>query len=87
MPALAGDIALDRVTYRADERAPPVLREADLSIVAGEILGIVGPSGSGKSTIANLIQGLVQPADGRVLVDATDIAHISPAQLDRKSVV
>jgi len=81
MPALAGDIALDRVTYRADERAPPVLREADLSIVAGEILGIVGPSGSGKSTIANLIQGLVQPADGRVLVDGTDIAHLSPAQL------
>ena len=81
MPALAGEIALERVTYRADERAPPILREADLSVVAGEILGIVGPSGSGKSTIANLIQGLVQPADGRVLVDGTDIAHISPAQL------
>ena len=31
MPALAGDIALDRVTYRTDERASPVLREADLS--------------------------------------------------------
>lgn len=81
IPPLAGDIALDRVTYRADERGPAILRDADLNVMAGEILGIVGPSGSGKSTIANLIQGLVLPVDGRVLVDGTDIAHISPAQL------
>jgi ABC-type bacteriocin/lantibiotic exporter with double-glycine peptidase domain len=81
MPALSGEIALERVTYRTDERGALVLRDADLEIAAGEILGIVGPSGSGKSTIANLIQGLVQPTDGRVLVDGTNIAHLSPAQL------
>ncbi len=81
MPALVGDIALERVTYRAHDRGPPILREADLTIAAGEIIGIVGPSGSGKTTIANLVQGLVSPTDGRVLVDGTDIAHISPAQL------
>ena len=81
MPALTGDIALERVTYRAHDRGPPILREMDLSISAGEIIGLVGPSGSGKTTIANLVQGLVTPTDGRVLVDGTDIAHISPAQL------
>jgi HlyB family type I secretion system ABC transporter len=81
MPALSGDIALERVTYRAHDRGPLILRETDLSIAAGEIIGLVGPSGSGKTTIANLVQGLVTPADGRVLVDGTDIAHISPAQL------
>ena len=81
MPALQGDIALERVTYRAEDRGPAILREADLAVAAGEILGIVGPSGSGKTTIANLVQGLVVPTDGRVLVDGTDIAHISPAQL------
>ena len=48
---------------------------------AGEIIGIVGPSGSGKTTIANLVQGLHQPSAGRVLVDGTDVAHLSPAQL------
>src|SRR5262249_3518050 len=46
-----------------------------------EIIGLVGPSGSGKTTIANLVQGLHRPSGGRVLVDDTDIAHLSPAQL------
>jgi ABC-type bacteriocin/lantibiotic exporter with double-glycine peptidase domain len=81
MPTLSGEITLERVTYRAHERGAPILREADLTVAAGEIVGIVGPSGSGKTTIANLVQGLVGPSDGRVLVDGTDIAHISPAQL------
>jgi ABC-type bacteriocin/lantibiotic exporter with double-glycine peptidase domain len=81
MPPLAGEITFEGVTYRPDDRVPPVLQEADLDIAAGEIVGIVGPSGSGKTTIANLVQGLFRPSGGRVLVDGTDIAHISPAQL------
>lgn len=81
MPALSGEIAFERVTCRVHDRGPPILREAEFTIAAGEIVGIVGPSGSGKTTIANLVQGLVSPVDGRVLVDGTDIAHISPAQL------
>ena len=81
MPALAGDIVFDRVSYRADAEAPTILQDAHFSVVAGEILGIVGPSGSGKTTIANLVQGLFRPTGGRVLIDGNDIAHISPAQL------
>ena len=81
MPALIGDIVFERVTYRADDQAPAILQDTDLAVAAGEILGIVGPSGSGKTTIANLVQGLFKPIAGRVLVDGTDIAHISPAQL------
>jgi ABC-type bacteriocin/lantibiotic exporter with double-glycine peptidase domain len=81
MPPLVGDIAFERVTYRPDDHVPAVLQDADLDIAAGEILGIVGPSGSGKTTIANLVQGLFKPSGGRVLVDGTDISHISPAQL------
>lgn len=81
MPALAGDIVFDRVSYRADPEAPAILQDAHFSVAAGEILGIVGPSGSGKTTAANLVQGLFRPTSGRVLIDGTDIAHISPAQL------
>ncbi|MGQ0583747.1 MAG: peptidase domain-containing ABC transporter [Reyranella sp.] len=81
MPPLVGDIAFERVTYRPDDHVPAVLQDADLDIAAGEILGIIGPSGSGKTTIANLVQGLFKPSGGRVLVDGTDISHISPAQL------
>ncbi len=81
MPPLTGQVSLERVTWRVDDQAPAVLHDADLEIAAGEIIGIVGPSGSGKTTIANLVQGLFRPTGGRVLVDGTDIAHLSTAQL------
>lgn len=81
MPALVGEVVFEHVSYRVDEQAPPILRDTNLAVAAGEILGIVGPSGSGKTTIANLVQGLFKPTTGRVLIDGTDIAHISPAQL------
>jgi PrtD family type I secretion system ABC transporter len=81
MPPFAGEVVFERVSYRAEEQAPAILRQVDLAMAAGEIIGIVGPSGSGKTTIANLLQGLFRPTDGRVLIDGTDIAHISPAQL------
>ncbi|WP_421994754.1 peptidase domain-containing ABC transporter [Reyranella sp.] len=81
MPALTGGIVFEQVGFRPDERRPAVLQDADIDIAAGEILGIVGPSGAGKSTLANLLQGLYRPTAGRVLVDGTDLAHLSPALL------
>lgn len=78
---LSGEIALDRVAYRVDDAAPPILQGVDLTIFAGEIIGFVGPSGSGKTTIANLLQGLVAPTSGRVTIDGDDIAHLPPARL------
>ena len=81
MPPLAGNVTFERVTYRASDHMPAILQDADLDIAAGEILGIVGPSGSGKTTIANLVQGLASPTAGRVMVDGTDVSHLSPAQL------
>jgi ABC-type bacteriocin/lantibiotic exporter with double-glycine peptidase domain len=81
MPALVGEVVFERVSYRVDDHAPLILRDTNLAVAAGEILGIVGPSGSGKTTIANLVQGLFKPTAGRVLIDGTDIAHLSPAQL------
>ena len=81
MPPIQGEVTFERVTYRFDDNSPPILIDADLKVAPGEVLGIIGPSGSGKTTIANLVQGLFKPASGRVLVDGTDISHISPAQL------
>ena len=81
VPSFAGEVCLENVTYQPQPNGPAILKACDLEIAAGEILGIVGPSGSGKTTIANLIQGLFKPTEGRVLVDGSDIAHISPAQL------
>ena len=44
----------------------------DLSIETGRFVSLVGPSGCGKSTLFNVIAGLLQPTEGRVLIDGED---------------
>src|SRR5262245_56955760 len=44
----------------------------DLKIDAGRYVSLVGPSGCGKSTLFNIIAGLIQPTEGRVLIDGED---------------
>ncbi len=62
-------IELRGVSHRYDDR--PVLADLDLHLTEPRI-GIVGANGSGKSTFARLLNGLVVPTDGRVLVDGLD---------------
>ncbi|MCX5579980.1 energy-coupling factor ABC transporter ATP-binding protein [Kaistia terrae] len=62
-------IVLEAVSHDFDGR--PVLVEIDLALPERRI-GIVGANGSGKSTFARLLNGLVLPKTGRVLVDGTD---------------
>ncbi len=51
----------------------PVLRNLNLDVRAGEILGLVGNNGSGKSTLAKLLAGILAPQRGKVLIDGRDI--------------
>jgi ATP-binding cassette subfamily C protein len=62
-------VRLDSVSFRYEEAAEPALVSVTLTIPVGQTTAIVGPSGSGKSTIADLLLGLIIPAQGRVLVD------------------
>ncbi len=43
------------------------LRDVNLSVERGEILGVIGPNGSGKSTLLQIVSGILQPTRGRVL--------------------
>ena len=52
--------------YRADQ---PVLLEIDLSIAAGEFVGIVGHTGAGKSSLLSLLLRFYAPTSGRILID------------------
>jgi ATP-binding cassette subfamily C protein len=72
-PALAHEIRLERVGFRYDALRPMVLEDVSLSIAAGRITAIVGASGAGKSTVADLVNGLLSPVSGRVLVDGVDL--------------
>ena len=52
-----------------DENAKQILKDIDLEIKEGEFLALLGHNGSGKSTLAKLINGLLIPGEGDVLVD------------------
>jgi putative ABC transport system ATP-binding protein len=59
------------------------LRGITIRIGAGEHVAVLGKSGSGKSTLLNLIAGLDQATEGRVVVGGTDLAHLSEGGLAR----
>ena len=65
-------IQIEGVSHRYGDRE--VLSDLDLSLVEDRI-GIIGANGSGKSTLARLLNGLVVPSTGRVLVDGMDTAR------------
>ena len=54
------------------------VERVDLTVVEGEILGLIGPNGSGKSTIVNLICGLFPLTGGQVLLRGKDISNLPP---------
>lgn len=64
------------VTYRTEEGLLPAVRDVDLTVDRGEVLGVAGESGCGKSTLASTVLRL-QPASatvtGKVLVDGEDV--------------
>ena len=57
------------------------LRAISLTLRAGELVAVMGPSGSGKSTLLHLAGGLDTPTEGAVLVEGTDLATLSRAEL------
>lgn len=81
LPRLTGVIEFDQVSFRYRPDAADVIRQVQLKIAPGEIVGIVGRSGSGKSTLAKLVQRFYVPDRGRVLIDGQDVAIVDTASL------
>lgn len=84
LPPIQGSVEFDHVFFRYRVDGPEILRDINISIKSGEIIGIIGRSGSGKSTLTKLLQRLHIPERGRVLIDGVDIALADPAWLRRQ---
>jgi energy-coupling factor transporter ATP-binding protein EcfA2 len=74
-------LALEAVTYRYAGAARPSLREVDLELGGGEVVGLVGASEAGKTTLCLVASGLAPRTvggtlTGRVLLDGTDVGPL-----------
>jgi osmoprotectant transport system ATP-binding protein len=75
-------ITLDGVSkrYGADFVA---VAELSLTVDDGEVCVLVGPSGCGKTTTLRMINRLIEPSGGRILIDGTDVLKMKPVHLRR----
>ncbi len=71
-------LAVEGLTVSFRGRAGPVraVTDVDLTVRAGETVGLVGGSGAGKSTVARAVAGLVRPERGAIRVDGVDLAGL-----------
>ena len=65
----------------------PVIRGLDLTVGAGEVVGLLGANGAGKTTTLRVISGLVRPLKGRVRFGGLDLSGVSPTQRARRGIV
>ncbi|EON25608.1 ABC transporter-like protein [Nocardioides sp. CF8] len=59
------------------------VHELDLDVRRGEMVCLVGPSGCGKSTTLKMINRLIEPTTGRIILDGRDVTDVDPVQLRR----
>ena len=78
-------LAVEGLTAGYDQA--PVVRGLDLTVGAGEIVGLLGANGAGKTTTLRVISGLVRPLQGRVRLGGRDLAGVSPTQRARLGIV
>ncbi|MDQ3946453.1 MAG: ABC transporter ATP-binding protein [Actinomycetota bacterium] len=52
----------------------------DVEVHPGEVVGLIGPNGAGKTTFFNIVTGFVQPTEGQVVFNGTDVTRVSPVE-------
>ena len=75
-----GEVRVEQLQFHYG-KGSGVIEGLDLTVAAGERIGLVGPSGAGKSTLVNLLLRLHEPEGGRILVDGQDIACVTQDSL------
>ena len=71
--SIKGDIEFQNVSYTYPNTGIQALNKVSFMLKAGQSLAIMGKTGSGKSTIALLLCRLIDPSEGRILIDGKDL--------------
>ena len=80
-PEIKGNIEFKDVSFKFDDATIPTLNNINLTINKGETIAIIGKTGSGKSTFVNMLNRLLDPTSGQILLDGNDIT-----KMDKKHV-
>ena len=57
------------------------VKDFEISIEEGELVGLIGPNGAGKTTIFNMLTGVYVPTEGSIEIDGTSVVKKSPSQI------
>ncbi|MPZ88836.1 MAG: ATP-binding cassette domain-containing protein, partial [Nitriliruptorales bacterium] len=77
-------IRLEQLTKRFPGQEESAVEELTMDIPRGEIVILVGPSGCGKTTTMKLINRLIEPSSGRIVLDGEDVTRADPDKLRRR---
>ena len=77
-------IRLQQLTKTFPGQGKPAVEQLDMDIPAGEIVILVGPSGCGKTTTMRLINRLIEPTSGRIILEGEDVTKVDPDKLRRR---
>lgn len=80
-PEIKGNIEFKDVSFKFEDSTIPTLNNINLVINKGETIAIIGKTGSGKSTFVNMLNRLLDPTSGQILLDGNDIT-----KMDKKHV-
>ena len=58
----------------------------DLLVEQGQIFGLIGPNGAGKSTALNMFDGTIQPSQGEIIFDGSEITKLSPHRRSQRGI-
>jgi ABC-type bacteriocin/lantibiotic exporter with double-glycine peptidase domain len=67
------NISFNLVSFRYSASAPYVLKNINIEINKGEVIGFMGTTGSGKSTLLDILMGLIAPSSGELKIDGVEI--------------
>ncbi|MBA3261311.1 MAG: ABC transporter ATP-binding protein [Thermoleophilaceae bacterium] len=77
-------ISLEHLAKKFPGQAEPAVQDLSMDIPEGEIVILVGPSGCGKSTTMRLINRLIEPTGGRIVLDGEDVTRVNSDELRRR---